>query len=246
MGMRICRPALLAVFSVGVLFGGPSLARVPLSFEPGVRNSEFVAHAGGLSVVLSPAGAAIGQGSMRLIGARGGAPATPEERLPGYSNYLIDRDPRKWRTHVPNYGRVRYHNVYPGIDVVYYGNPRELEFDFVVAAGADPRRIQLALSTPDLRIRLPRVYQSDHSVEGRAMRRGARVTFELAAYDRSRPLVIDPVLSYAAIFGGGGSDEGRAIAVDSTGAAYVVGNAFDGNFPVVKGKPGRFSFLAKL
>jgi hypothetical protein len=93
--------ALGAVFSAGLLCGAPNLARVPLSFEPGVRNSEFVAHAGGLSVVLTPAGTFIGQGRMRLIGARGSAHAQPEELLAGYSNYLVDRDPRKWRTGVP-------------------------------------------------------------------------------------------------------------------------------------------------
>src|SRR5262245_24700292 len=133
----------LALFSTTALFATPNLARVPLSFEPGVRNSEFVGRAGGLHVTVSPTGASIGTSRMRLVGARTGAPAQPEELLAGYTNYLLDPDPRKWRTHVPNYRRVRYYNVYAGIDVVYYGNPRELEFDFVVAPGADPRRIRL-------------------------------------------------------------------------------------------------------
>lgn len=197
------------------------------------------------SIVLTPAEAAVGENRMRLVGARGNAPAQPEELLPGYSNYLVGSDPRQWRTHVPNYSRVRYRDIYPGIDVVYYGNPSELEFDFLVAPGADPRRIQLALSSSGFRIRLPRVYQADHAVEGRAIRRGNRVTFELAPYDHSLPLVIDPVLSYAALFGGGSSDEGCAIAVDGAGAAYVVGNTTSGNFPAAGGKPG-YSFLAKL
>ncbi len=252
--------SLIAVFSTTALSGVPSLApslvNVPLSFEPGIRNSEFVAHAGGLGVTLSSTGASIGASQMRLVGARAGASAQPEELLTGYTNYLLDPDPRNWRTHVPNYRRVRYRNVYPGIDVVYYGNPRELEFDFVVAPGADPRRIRLTLDDPDLRIRLPRVYQNDSDIQARVVRHGGSVTFELAAYDRSRPLVIDPVLSFATIFGGGGSDQGRAIAVDSTGATYVVGNAGNGNFPVVNGKsspllfggaaPGSGAFLAKI
>jgi photosystem II stability/assembly factor-like uncharacterized protein len=240
------RPALIAALFAGFLCGAPNIGRLGLSFEPGLRNSEFVAHSGGLSVVLTATGAAIGDGRMRLLGSQESAAATLEGLLPGYTNYLLDKNPRKWRTHVPNYRRVRYHNVYPGIDVVYYGNPHELEFDFIVAPGADPHRIQLALSRPDLQIRLPRIYQDNQAVEGRAVRRGNRVSFELTNYDHSRPLVIDPVLSYAVIFGGGSFDEGRAITVDSTGATYVVGNAFDGNFPLVNGKPGRFSFLAKL
>src|SRR5205085_3294609 len=138
------------------------------------------------------------------------------------------------------------HNIYPGIDVVYYGNPRDLEFDFVVAPGADPHRIQAALSSADIQIRLPRVYQGDRAIPGRAVRRGNRIRFELGDYDRSRPLIIDPVLSYAALFGGGSFDAGLAIAVDSTGAAYVAGNTSSGNFPVVKGQSGRYAFIAKV
>jgi len=238
---------LVAAFWAGVLWGAPSLARVPLGFEPSVRGSEFFAHAKGLSVMLSSTGASIGTSRMRLVGASGSAPAQPEELLPGYTNYLLDSDPRKWRAHVPNYRRVRYRNVYRGIDVVYYGNPGDLEFDFVVAPGADPRQIRLSVSDPHLRIRLPRAYQKDRAVEARAVRRGSSITFVLAAYDRTETLVIDPVLSFATVFGGGGYDEGRAIAADSTGATYVVGNAGSGNFPVVNGKPGvGGSFLAKI
>src|SRR5579862_8001606 len=105
--MPIWIRAVVILVPVSVLCGASSLGRVPLSFEPGVRTSEFIAHTSGLSVVLTPTGAALGTGRMRLIGARASVPAQPEQLLPGYSNYLIDSDPRKWRTHVPNYERVR-------------------------------------------------------------------------------------------------------------------------------------------
>jgi len=237
----------IAVLSATVLWGAPNLARVPLTFQPSTRTSEFIASTGGLNVVVTPSGATLEHGTMRLIGVNSHAPAVPDELLSSYSNYLIDRDPRKWRTHVPNYRRIRYRNVYPGIDVIYYGNPRELEFDFVVAPGANPRQIRLKLDSPDLRIRLPRIYQNDHVIPGRVIRRGNRVTFDVAAYDHSQPLVIDPTLSYAAVFGGGGSDQGTVIAVDSTGATYVAGNSGSSNFPVVNGQSGQGgAFLAKI
>ena len=238
---------LIAVASASVVWAAPNLAHVPLTFEPGARSSEFIAHTGGLNVAVTPMGAMVEHGSMRLIGANSHGAAIPEDLLPSYSNYLIDPDPQRWRTHVPNYRRVRYRNVYPGIDVVYYGNPRELEFDFLLAPGADVRKIRLALSSRDLSIRLPGIYQNNRTIGGRAIRRGKYVTFALPAYDHSQPLVIDPVLSYTAVFGGGGFDGGRAIAVDSTGATYVTGNAGSGNFPVVNGLPAQSSsFLSKL
>jgi len=243
MSMRVA----IGVLSATVLWGAPNLARVPLTFEPGAGTSEFIAHIGALNVVVTPLGATLEHGSMRLFGSNSHAAAVPEDLLSSYSNYLIDPDPQKWRTHVPNYRRVRYRSTYPGIDIIYYGNPRELEFDFVVAPGADAHQIRLELSSRDLSIRLPRIYQNNRSIEGQAIRRGKYVTFELPAYDHSQPLVIDPVLSYAAVFGGGGSDGGNVIAVDSTGASYVAGNAGSSNFPVVNGQSGQGgSFLAKI
>ena len=237
----------IAVLSASALWGAPSLAHVPLTFEPGSRTSEFITHSAGSAVTLTPTGVTIGRRNTRLLGARSNAIAQPEDLLASYSNYLIDRDPRKWRAHVPNYRRVRYRNVYPGIDVVYYGNPRELEFDFVLAPGADVRKIQLSLSSRDLNIRLPRIYQNDHVIRGRVIHRGNIVTFDVPSYDHTQPLVIDPVLSYAAVFGGGGSDGGNVIAVDSTGATYVAGNAGSSNFPVVNGQSGQGGvFLAKI
>jgi len=90
---------------------------------------------------------------MKLIGGNPGAKVTGLEELPGKSNYFIGNDPKKWRTNVPNYAKVKYANVYPGVDLVYYGNQGKLEYDFVVQPGADARSIQLAINSdePDAR-----------------------------------------------------------------------------------------------
>jgi hypothetical protein len=82
---------------------------------------------------------------MRLVGANERAKVTGLEELPGKSNYFIGNDPKKWRTNMLNYAKVKYANVYPGVDLVYYGNQGKLEYDFVVQPGADPRSIQLAI-----------------------------------------------------------------------------------------------------
>src|SRR5262249_32860240 len=82
---------------------------------------------------------------VRLLGANPDPPLVAEDELAARANYFIGNDPTRWRTNVPTYGRVRYRDVYPGIDLVYYGtHQRELEYDFVLAPGADPHAIALA------------------------------------------------------------------------------------------------------
>jgi hypothetical protein len=220
---------LVAVVWGGALSAAPkapdpqaALARVPQFFEPAPDGSFFTSQ--GLRI--TSAEVAAGKHFMRLEGANQDVRGVGEEALPGRSNFFLGNDSRQWRTNVPNYARIRYRNVYPGIDVVYYAHGTNLEFDFVVAPGGDPRKIQLAVSSPEIRLHEPRIYQGDQIVDGRAVRRGNRVTFELASYDRSRPVVIDPVIGFATLVGGGGNDGGRAIAVDRTGATYVVARPF--------------------
>ncbi|TMI11754.1 MAG: hypothetical protein E6H40_03915, partial [Betaproteobacteria bacterium] len=156
------------------------------------------------------------------------------------------KDPAKWRTNVPTYAKVHYRAVYPGIDLVYYGNQRQLEYDFVVAPGADPNRIVLGFQGAErleinaegelvlhaggevIHQRVPVIYQEIDGVrtkiEGRYVLKDAhRVGFQVAAYDPSRPLVIDPTLVYSTYLGGSGGDVGHGIAVDAAGAAYVTG-----------------------
>jgi len=186
------------------------------------------------------------------------ASIAPEEELQGKRNYFIGSDPTQWRTNVPTYGRVRYRGVYPGIDLVYYGNQSQLEYDFVVAPNADPNLIHLQLTgekqvaiaaNGDLVLkglhsgpafRKPVLYQQidghRQPVPGNfKLLPDNTVGFSLGKYDRSQPLVIDPVLVYSTYLGGSGNDSGSAVAVDSAGDAYVVGTAGSINFPVTAG-----------
>ena len=176
------------------------------------------------------------------------------DELPGKSNYFIGNDPKAWHTNVPNYAKARYEDVYPGVDLVYYGNQRQLEYDFVVTPGADPKAIRLGfkgannvslgaegdliLSTADgeLRLHKPLIYQKingvKHTIAGRYLLKGKhRVGFQVANYDANTPLVIDPVLSYSTYLGGSSNDEGTGIAVDACGNAYVTGRTLSLDFP---------------
>ena len=191
---------------------------------------------------------------MKLVGANPHPEVAGLEELPGRSNYFIGNDPSKWRTNVPTYAKVQYKDVYPGVDLVYYGNQRQLEYDLIVAPGADPEVIQLAfegehhleidaqgdlvLSTAGGQVRLhkPLVYQQVDSVRreiaGSYVLSGERqVGFQVAAYDASQPLVIDPALSYSTYLGGSGDDWGLSIAVDASGNAYVTGQTESTDFP---------------
>ena len=183
---------------------------------------------------------------------------TGEEELPGKINYLIGKDPAKWRTGVATYAKVRYEQVYPGIDLVYYGNQRQLEYDFVVGPGADPARIRLKLAGArkmyvdgqgqlvvqtaggGVRWNRPEIYQEvdgqHRSVKGKyVLRAGHELGFAVAAYDTARPLIIDPTLVYSTFLGGSGNDEGNGIAVDTSGNAYVTGLTYSTNFPTTAG-----------
>src|SRR5689334_4785169 len=109
----LLRITAITVIFASAVYAVPNLANIPMSFEPGARDSEFVAHAGQGTVILSASGAQTERGRMRLVSADARASAHPEDLVPAYTNYLTDADPAKWRTYVPNYRRVRYCNVYP-------------------------------------------------------------------------------------------------------------------------------------
>ncbi|PYV24233.1 MAG: hypothetical protein DMG27_13410, partial [Acidobacteria bacterium] len=184
---------------------------------------------------------------MKLVGASPAPKVSGVERLPGIVNYFVGDDPKDWRTRVPTYARVRYDDVYPGIDLVYYGNrDHQLEYDFVVGPGADPKAIRLSLegggalkldahgdlvfegTGREVRFHKPRLYQErggkKQDVSGRYVLRGKhQVAFRVASYDASRPLMIDPTLSYSTYLGSANFDQGDGIAADAAGNAYVAG-----------------------
>jgi hypothetical protein len=199
--------------------------------------------------------------AMRLVGANSDAAVSGLARLPGASNYFIGNDPANWQRNVPSYAKVRYEEIYPGVDLVYYGNQGRLEYDFVVAPGADAGRIAFSVETqgetPALRARVdhdgdlvilaggqelrfgrPVVYQAGSEpgarvpIEGRyVLKANNKVGFELSRYDRSKQLVIDPVLSYSSYLGGSTFDQGYGVALDASGNIFVAGTTDSINFP---------------
>lgn len=191
-----------------------------------------------------------------------GANPTPRlsgfEEQPGKANYFFGNDPAKWRTEVSTYAKVRYDDLYPGVDLIYYGTQRQLEYDLIVHAGTDPTRVALAFKGSDrqevdaqgdlvlyttagpIRQRKPVIYQEMNGVRqeipgGYVLTARHQVTFRVGAYDIRRPLVIDPVLVYSTYLGGSGADEGAGIAVDGHGNAYVTGFTASTNFPTSSG-----------
>jgi hypothetical protein len=209
-----------------------------------------------------PAGGPVRTADTALIIKMVGANAAPEAegvgQLPGKVNYFLGNDPKNWRADVPTYSTVRFHDVYPGIDLLYHGNPRQLESDFVVAAGADPNEILLSIRGADklevdargdlvmhagggeVHQQKPFIYQEVNGVRQEIpgnylLYDRNQVGFQIGAYDATRSLIIDPVLVYSTYLGGGGEDRGTSIAVDSFGNAYVTGLTFSINFPTTTG-----------
>src|SRR5262245_13453847 len=189
----------------------------------------------------------------RFVGASASPRVESEEPLAGRANYFLGDDPAGWITGVPTCARVRCRDVYPGIDVVWHGSGGRLEYDLVLAPGADPSAVELAFEgvdrveldeTGDLLLacgashvvhRRPVVYQeSDEGrvpVASRYALTGDRVRFDVAGYDRGRTLVIDPVVEYGTYLGGGGNDIARDFVRDATGNTFVCGMTTSTNFP---------------
>ena len=248
---------------------------LPLHFEPNQGQTDpavkYLARGDGYTLFLTNAEAVLAfhQGErsdkrqgrvlrMRLVGAVTDAPIEGHAQLPGLSNYFVGKDPHAWQTAIPQYASIHYSQVYPGIDLLYYGNQGQLEYDFLLEPGADPAAIQLAfegaeqievdtsgdllldLAGSSVRFYEPVAYQDVHNVRRPVdvkyvLTAPEHVSLQLGAYDPSVPLVIDPVLAYSSYLGGSGGDYGNAIAVDGAGNAYVVGQAGSTNFPTTAG-----------
>jgi hypothetical protein len=253
-----------------------ALMSVPLNFEPNRGQSDpqvkFLARGSGYGLYLTPAEAVLAfpaakvtagapvrsAVSMQFAGANRDAEVTGSQALPGRTNYLLGNDPSRWHRNIPQFARVQYRSLYPGVDLDFYGKQGRLEYDFEVGPGADPRAIRLefkgmrdlqiaangdlvlALDGRELRFQAPHIYQKlpagERNIAGRlALRAGNQIGFEVGNYDRSRALVIDPVLTFSTLLGGSGAESCAAlagaifvahcpaIAVDSANRVYIAG-----------------------
>ncbi len=251
---------------------------LPLAFEPNRGQAgdpvQFLSHSTGHLLLLeqnqavlrvvakprakdgkNPAGQRSDEIKIRFANANRNSEILPLDIQPGKSNYFLGNDPAKWRTNLENYSQVRYKSLYPGVDLVFYGNQRMLEHDFIVQPGADYRAIALDISgsrkirknadgsviievlsgSGTVRFSAPRIYQvrdgQDIDVSGGYRLKKNELAFNVGSYDKKLPLIIDPVLSYSTYVAGSSTDAAAGIALDSAGNAYITGYTFSTDFP---------------
>ncbi|MCU1304671.1 MAG: repeat containing protein [Candidatus Sulfotelmatobacter sp.] len=247
------------------------LGRLPILFERNLGQTKaeykYLTHEEGMGVALSrdrvsfffPAATGEAQQflSMEFVGRSRKSRLYPLEQRRGHINYLVGRDAARWKTQIPTFSKIRYNALYPGVDLVFYGNGRELEHDFALAPGVDPRSIVLQVDgarnlsinasgdllaqvgKSELRVRKPVAYQvtpaGKRSVETKYSLRGSRVSFLTNSYDHRLPLIIDPAVTYSTWLAGSNRDTVAGVAVDSAGYLYVTGTTGSTDFPTKGG-----------
>jgi hypothetical protein len=252
--------------------------RLPLLFEANqgqaAADADFLAHGPGYNLLLSPKQMNLALESQSVKGGQNPVhdaiaiemldtdqQSQPRgiEELSSKINYLVGKDPSRWQVGVRTFGKVKYENLYPGIDLVFYGTAEHIEYDFIVHPRADTAKIKFSLKSQGtavveqdgalalatragtIRFKAPLVYQETASgkrtLHGRFLLSEPRETgdrtlsFEVASYDHSKPLIIDPVLDYSTYLGGSGNDWAGAVAVDNSGNAYIAGTTSSLDFP---------------
>jgi hypothetical protein len=274
----ICSPNLLAQTLMDNSSVESSLSRLPMVFEPNRGQADtdvhFLLRGSAYTLFLEPDRAvfaipaaigAVNEGHMcqpsiitlELLGANNKAVSKSFDSLPGKSNYYIGKQSAKWISGIPQYGKVGFKSIYSGIDVVYYGNEGNLEYDFIVLPGADPKKIafrtsgvdnvdldehgnlHLRVSNGTIELHKPIIYQEtagiQHLIDGKFVFRGERdIGLEIGKYDVRKRLIIDPALGYSTLIGANNNTQVQGIAVDALGNVYITGTTFATNYPTVK------------
>lgn len=274
-GMKLAtRCAVISVLAASAVLAGPTVS-IPFVFQKNVgqvdQQVRYFGRTQGAVLWLVDSGAVLSLEQkdrravlrMDLEGARPHPAIEGTQPLAARANYFIGNDPAKWHKDIAQYGAVRYRDAYPGIDLVYRATGQTIEYDWIVAPGADPRQISMSFqgadeiridSSGDLLLRIggseirekrPQIFQDgpggQREIAGEFVRRGHKVGFEVAKYDPARTLTIDPVLQYATHLGGTGNavdksgDQALSVAMDATGNAVVAGVTFSTDFPTKTG-----------
>ncbi len=240
-------------------------ANVPAQFIARGLNYQFLIAPTEAQIVLRKTTAESAVVRMQFVGANAQAPVSGDAELPGKINHLTGNDPAQWRVGLAMFAKVRVSGLYPGVNLVYYGNQQQLEYDFDIAPGANPQAIaihfdgadkisvnaqgELILSLAGGEIRQPKpvIYQVMDGVRkeiagGYRLVDAHTVAFAIGQYDRSQPLVIDPVLSYSTYFGGSAGETAYAVALDASGNVYITGQTFSKEFSTTNtfSTPGAF------
>ena len=258
------------LLSIGLVFGSP--VSFPLFFEPLPGANHYFARGKGYQAGILPQGIDIAVAHRQIpIRWRHASPTSlsAAQIQEGASNYLLGNDASNWRRDVPHFSRVEAKDVYPGIDIAFYGKTGTLEFDVVVAPGADPTLFEMDLGSAkgiainrdgelsldqSFVLKKPVAYQQIGPFQCRVPARYRKMAFNLygftlGSYNKSLPLVIDPVLSYSTYFGGSLTDQINAIAADNAGNLYIAGSTTSTDLPgapVASNKGSLDAFVAKL